>query len=69
MSKKVPVPTRVKKTSKYRVRNWSEYNKSLINRGNPTFWIEEGIDKVWLNKKSSKRGRPNVYSDQAIEFF
>ena len=58
-----------KKSPKYRVTNWSEYNKSLINRGNLNVWIEEGIDKVWLNTKASKRGRPNVYSDQAIEFF
>ena len=57
------------KKAKYRVRNWSEYNKSLINRGNLTFWIEEGLDKVWLNTKRGKRGRPNIYSDQTIKFF
>ena len=43
------------KKAKYRVRNWSEYNKSLINLGNLTFWIEEGLDKVWLNTKRGKR--------------
>lgn len=25
----------------YRVRNWSQYNKSLINRGSITFWLDE----------------------------
>ncbi len=26
---------------KYRVRNWSEYNRALVRRGSQTFWIDE----------------------------
>ena len=25
----------------YKVKNWSKYNRSLINRGNITVWINE----------------------------
>ena len=52
---------------KYKVRNWSKYNQALVNRADLTFWIHEGISKTWFNKKHSNRGRPCVYSDQAIE--
>lgn len=27
----------------YRVRNWPEYNAGLIERGNVTMWIDEGV--------------------------
>lgn len=49
----------------YRIRNWSEYNRALIQRGSLTIWFEEASAK-WLEKKSSKRGRPKTYSDDAI---
>ena len=51
-----------------KISNWSEYNKSLINRGSLTFWISEDVLKVWgLNKKTSNAGRPEKYSDTAIK--
>lgn len=54
---------------KYKIENWSEYNKSLIHRGKITLWIEEGLIESWIKAdKSGKRGRSNTYSDQAIEF-
>ena len=54
---------------KYKIKNWSEYNKSLIHRGKITLWIEEGLIESWINAdKSEKRGRSNTYSDKAIEF-
>ena len=49
----------------YRIRNWSEYNRALIQRGSLTIWFEEAAPK-WHEKKSSKRGRPKTYSDDAI---
>jgi hypothetical protein len=53
----------------YRVRNWSEYNKSLRNRGSLTFWISEKIVNEWQSKgdRSGKRGRPLKYADALIE--
>lgn len=51
---------------RYRIRNWSAYNKALIARGNITIWIEDGANK-WLEKKlTGRRGRSNTYSDEAI---
>src|ERR1700678_356396 len=51
---------------KYRIRNWSEYNKALVNRGSLTIWFSESSIEGWLNESASKRGRPKFYSDEAI---
>jgi hypothetical protein len=53
----------------YRVRNWKEYNRSLINRGNLTIWLSEDSIKSWYQKpqKNKKRGRSVIYSDTYIE--
>jgi hypothetical protein len=51
----------------YRVHNWNNYNKSLINRGRITLWVDEKSIQGWYeDKKTSTRGRPNKYSDTAI---
>lgn len=51
-----------------KISNWSEYNKSLINRGSLTFWVSEDVLKVWASdKKTHKAGRPEKYSDSAIK--
>lgn len=52
----------------YRVRNWSDYNKALVNRGSITFWFSPECIEQWLNtERSGKRGRPEKYSSVAIE--
>ena len=52
----------------YRIKNWSQYNRSLVNRGNLTIWFDEASLIQWRSKeKSSKRGRNKTYSDHAIE--
>jgi len=53
----------------YRVRNWSEYNKALTQRGSITFWINEKTSKKWHGVGTTKqvRGRPKIYSELAIE--
>lgn len=52
----------------YRVRNWKDYNKSLVNRGSITFWIDEKNIRSWYEQQSftKNRGRPNKYSDSSI---
>lgn len=56
-----------KKKDKYRIRNWKEYNQSLVNRGSITFWFSEDATEKWhATEKSGKRGRPQVYSDYAV---
>jgi hypothetical protein len=48
--------------SKYKLLNWSNYNLSLINRGNITFWIDENIARHWYSDKDpNKRGKQYVY--------
>lgn len=52
----------------YRVRNWKEYNENLVKRGNITLWFEESAIKKWhQTSKIKEKGRPQVYSDMAIE--
>ena len=49
------------------MKNWSEYNRSLINRGNITVWINEDIANHWKAPPEKKNGRPFLYSDHYIE--
>jgi Transposase DDE domain len=50
----------------YRVKNWSEYDKALVQRGSITFWMSEEIEKTWLYTGEKQRGSQFDYSDQAI---
>jgi hypothetical protein len=51
----------------YRIRNWSEYNAGLKQRGSLTFWVEESVLAVWLVEDlSGKPGASIFYSDLAI---
>jgi hypothetical protein len=37
----------------YRVRNWKDYNKSLVQRGSLTFWFSEGIMNNCKNEQKN----------------
>lgn len=51
----------------YRIRNWGDYNKALVNRGRITLWFdEESIENWFSSEPTGKRGRPFQYSDSAI---
>ncbi len=53
---------------RYRVRNWSHYNRALIARGGLTFWIDEAALATWRNTQSpTGSGAPRIYSDTAIQ--
>lgn len=52
---------------KYRVTNWSEYNKSLRQRDDLTVWVSEGVLDLWLAPRRTTRGGQSCYSDLAIE--
>jgi len=57
----------MKKKAKYRIRNWSDYNRSLVNRGSLTFWISQELIANWIEKeKSGERGRSPLYTQAAI---
>lgn len=57
-----PVKTR------YRVRNWREYDRALVQRGSLTVWFdEEFLRDNWKPAASGKCGAPWQYSDTAIQ--
>lgn len=52
---------------KYHIKNWSQYNRSLIQRGSINFWFSEEAINKWRNTNHTcKKGRPQEYSDDAI---
>jgi hypothetical protein len=51
----------------YRVKNWSEYEKALIQRGSITFWLSDDFERTWLYAGEKQRGSQFDYSDKAIE--
>jgi transposase len=49
------------------IRNWSNYNAGLKQRGSLTFWIDETVLSGWVEPGlSGKRGESRYYSDVAI---
>ena len=53
---------------RYRVRNWRQYNRALVRRGSITFWVDEQAVQSWRQERvPGARGRPQLYSDTAIE--
>lgn len=54
-----PAPTR------YRTRNWSDCNAALRQRGSLSVWFDP--DTVWYAGKTGKRGRPETFSDAAVQ--
>ncbi len=48
----------------YRVCNWKNYNRSLVNRGSLTFWFNEEVINGWQHVATIKqRGRQKYYAD------
>jgi hypothetical protein len=54
--------------SKSATRNWSRYNKQLIDRGNISIWIADDVLKSWYqaSRVYDGSGTPILYSDTAI---
>ena len=50
----------------YRVKNWSSYDKALVERGSITFWLANDFEKTWRYAGEKQRGSQFDYSDQAI---
>ena len=51
----------------YHVKNWSEYDKALRDRGDITLWISQDAIDAWTPPQTGKRGAQPLYSDFAIE--
>jgi len=52
----------------YRVRNWPEYNRALVNRYRLEVWLSDEVERGWYAQPVGDRGRPQVYSDLALTF-
>jgi hypothetical protein len=51
--------------TKYKTRNWADYNFSLKQRGSLSIWFDP--EMVWEAEASGRRGRQQTYSDAAIQ--
>jgi hypothetical protein len=49
------------------VTNWPLYNEALRRRGDITIWFSAEAINDWHPAKTGARGRPQEYSDVAIE--
>ena len=58
----------MKKKITYPIRNWSEYNASLKQRGSLTIWVSsEAVEKWTTDELTGERGASQTYTDLAIE--
>lgn len=48
----------------YRVKNWTDYEKALVQRGSITFWLSDDFEKNWRYTGEKQRGSQFDYSDQ-----
>jgi hypothetical protein len=53
--------------TKYRVRNWPAYDRSLVARGDNTLWITPEAVEAWRPARTRSRGAQPKFSDLAIE--
>ncbi len=59
--------TKIKTKTKYRVRNWAEYNQALKQRGSLELWLNADMADKWRAEPSGRPGNQPVYSDYAIQ--
>ncbi len=52
--------------ARYRTTNWSSYNEALRRRGSLLVWLDREME--WLAPKRGRPGRPETFSDAAIQF-
>ncbi len=53
--------------TRYRVTNWREYERGLVQRGDVTVWLSPAAVGAWKGKPSGRRGAQPKFSDLAIE--
>lgn len=52
--------------ARYRTMNWPEYNAALRRRGSLLVWVDREME--WSAPKRGRLGRPETFSDAAIQF-
>src|SRR3954447_25951789 len=53
--------------ARYKITNWSEYDRALQQRGSLTVWVTPEALAAWHPPQTGRRGRPPQYADIAIE--
>ncbi len=53
--------------TEYRVGNWPEYERALVQRGDVTLWLSAETTDRWRPSPSGRPGGQKKFSDQAIE--
>jgi hypothetical protein len=62
-----PKRTNSRPRALYRVKNWTEYDKALVQRGSIIFWMSDDFEKIWMYTGEKQRGSQFDYSEKAIE--
>jgi len=52
--------------TRYRVTNWREYERGLVERGSLTIWLSPNALKSWKPRSNGLPGGQRRYSDSAI---
>lgn len=56
-----------KPKARYRLRNWREYSRALVQRGSLTLWINDEVVAAWRHLEcEGNRGHPRQYTETAI---
>jgi hypothetical protein len=64
----IPAAQAAPQRIQYRVTNWPEYDRALVQRGSLTIWFdEEFLREHWRPAPTGRRGAPFQYSDIAIQ--
>ena len=65
----LPTPSRPQtaKSSRYKIKNWKEYNQALKERGSIEIWMNKQMEQEWKYAGPSQRGAQYQYSDRCIE--
>ncbi|MGK0482448.1 MAG: IS5 family transposase [Planctomycetota bacterium] len=53
--------------TRYRVTNWRDYERGLVQRGDVTIWLSPEALDMWKAKPSGRRGAQPKFLDLAIE--
>ena len=53
--------------TKYRVSNWADYDRALVQRGDITLWLAADAIAAWEPAPSGRRGGQRKFSNHAIE--
>ena len=53
--------------ARYRVKNWRDYDAALRRRGDLTVWVTAEALAAWTPPRTGRRGRPQQYSEMAVE--